>query len=398
MAAAGGQFFLSLWILKSIDPEEFGTFSFLLVVLQLCFGFSSALLCAPYPILFHERERDRGETTKTFLTANLALSVVVGGVLGVIAVALRLPAASGLLLAGYAFLMMLRWFARSEAYVWGEQWRTVLSDVLYGCTLVGIAFLIRGQALSLESALLSLLCAAILGLGMFGPGYFIRQFRAVSVHSLRRYSEIWNRHSRWALLGVVTTEATANAHAYLVTLLAGPAAFAPIAASSLLFRPVQLAQNALGDYERPQIAKRLHADPQGGSKERLGLLRFALLAAWLISALAAIVITLHWPTLIFPRAYQGKGLVVAVVLWMAICGVRALRTPESTLLQAAGRFKPLARVTAVTSGISVTIVLVCLITLSATFSLVGILAGEILVMIGLMRLIGELRSNTLAHN
>ena len=59
------------------------------------------------------------------------------------------------------------------------------------------------------------------------------------------------------MFGVVLTELTANAHAYLVTFISGPKAFAVLALGSLLMRPASLVLSALPDIERPRMAAKI---------------------------------------------------------------------------------------------------------------------------------------------
>ena len=68
---------------------------------------------------------------------------------------------------------------------------------------------------------------------------------------------IWQEFARWAVFGVVLTEFTANAHAYLVTFISGPKAFAVLALGSLLMRPASLVLSALPDIERPRMARKI---------------------------------------------------------------------------------------------------------------------------------------------
>ena len=70
----------------------------------------------------------------------------------------------------------------------------------------------------------------------------------------RSTAPIWRDLTRWSLLGVVLTEMTVNAHAYLVTFISGTQAFALLAVGSLLMRPLSLVLSALPDLERPAIA------------------------------------------------------------------------------------------------------------------------------------------------
>src|SRR6185437_8170060 len=94
-------------------------------------------------------------------------------------------------------------------------------------------------------------------------------------------------------LGVVFTEVTVNAHAYLVTFFAGPGAFALLALGTLLMRPISLVQSALPDLERPAMTRIAAA---GDLKALVRVEReflAALLAVWLGTvALAAGL--LHW--------------------------------------------------------------------------------------------------------
>ena len=73
---------------------------------------------------------------------------------------------------------------------------------------------------------------------------------------IRDYAPIFRDLTRWSLLGVVFTEVTVNAHAYLVTFIAGPGAFALLALGMLLMRP------ALAGAERPARPGAAGDDPR----------------------------------------------------------------------------------------------------------------------------------------
>lgn len=183
------------------------------------------------------------------------------------------------------------------------------------------------------------------------------------------------RRSRWALLGVITTEATANAHVYIITLLQGPAAFAPIAASALLMRPVNVAQNALSDFERPQMAGLIVSGRQRDIRRSLTAFLLALGAIWLGTvATAALVFALD-PHLLFPKAYDMRFLAIAAGLWAAVAALRLVQIPESTMLQAAGAFRPLALASLWSAIGSVAGVLVLVLLVGPLWSIAGIVAG-----------------------
>ena len=159
--------------------------------------------------------------------------------------------------------------------------------------------------------------------------------------------------SSWSLTEVVTTEATVNAHAYLVTFFFGPAAFAPVAASALIIRPIGVVMNAVTDFERPDLARQIDDSRLGGVMRSIRAFRVVLIAAWVATAIAAAGLMTYAPGLIFPSHYHSAYLAIGAALWMAVAGIRLLRTPEGTLLQAAGAFRSLAYASIGSSVVSV---------------------------------------------
>jgi len=381
VGVAGVQFLLSFQLLHAITPEAFGAFAFLILTSTLGFSVSSALLCAPLPVLSGTRDRER--IVRTLTAANMALSLTCALVFLAIGFLLGMPAPAACFFAAYTGAMMLRWFARTYAYVIGARWRTIASDAIYTtvmlCFLFGMA--VAGST-SLEVACVGLFVAAALGLLPFGRDFLLRQFLNISWRALRRYGEVWRVHSKWSLTGVLTTEATANAHAYFVTFIAGSASFAPIAASALLIRPVGLATNALTDIERPQMARQLSKHDLSGAHESSRHFGFTLIAVWAASAVAATLLLLTAPRLLFPSAYDINSITLGVVLWFAIAGMRLWRAPQSALLQAAGEFRSVAHASYLSCGASI-VVAGGLAFVSPTWSLVGILLGEAIFAVGI---------------
>jgi O-antigen/teichoic acid export membrane protein len=71
---------------------------------------------------------------------------------------------------------------------------------------------------------------------------------------------------------------------------------------------------------------------------------------------------------------------------MLVALVRILRTPESTVLQASGEFRPLAVVTVYSAAVSIVAVVFMLWAGGLLWSIVGILIGEMLCGILIWRL------------
>ena len=387
VGAAASQFLLMLQLLHLLDPAQFGAFSFLLVTSNFSNGVWSALFCAPLPVVTSTgNDTERATMLRSLFTTNLIVAFAAFLLFWQLGRALAVPTGAACLFGAYAAFALLRWFARSYAYVRGRQMLTTASDLTYSLILfsgVVAIQLLRPTSLMLPAALLCV--SVVLGLLPFGADYLRRQFLDLSLRSVPRYGEIWRKHSGWSLLGVVTTEATANAHAYLVTLFIGPAAFAPLSASALLMRPISVVTNALTDFERPQMARQISDGRIDLARRGVSLFRFALMAMWAATAVAAWLVLAYAPRLLFPAQYELHVLAIGAALWMSVAAIRLLRQPDSVLLQAAGRFRPLAYASVASCGISISAVALLLLFSGPLWSIAGIFLGELVCAIMIWR-------------
>lgn len=378
VGAAATQFILSLQLLHLLAPASFGSFSFLLVISQFSLGIWSALLCAPLPVVLAQEQIEgrRGLIDSLFIV-NLVLSLLAFGAFWLLGIGLEVPFGAAGLFAGYAALALLRWFARAHAYATGAASRTVTSDLLYSTALligIGLVSILKVDAPDLPYG--ALLVSAAVSLLPFGRQYFLAQFVRLHPRELPCYAHVWREHARWSLVGVVTTEATVNAHAYIVTLVSGPLAFAPIAASALIIRPISVVMNALSEFERPQMARQIARKDIGAARHSAGIFLFVLALTWVLTIAAAVLLMAYGPGVVFPNEYSQSSLALGMTLWLAVTLMRVLRTPSSILLQAAGMFRSLAHASIISAIVSISAVVVLLILCGPLWSLGGILLGE----------------------
>jgi hypothetical protein len=256
-------------------------------------------------------------------------------------------------------LTILRCVGRAWGYAVERPWRVTLSDTSYAVVTLGTFAVAVGLADATPTRAvypaLALGSAAAIG-AIVGPFTALvkRPFRS----ALARYGVIWRGQSSWSLLSVIATEAGANAHIYLLTLFTGGAAVAPVAAGALLLRPLNVLQNALSDYERPQIARFLDAGTYGEVDRSLRLFRAVLLLVWIVTvALAAAILTFQ-PSLIVSSGYDLAAVRLAAALWAGVTLVILIQLPSNVLLQSGGEFRRLSRASVVAAAFSVTGVLV----------------------------------------
>lgn len=378
VGTAGSQFILSLVLLRLLPPSDFGSFAFLLVASQLSWGLWSALFCAPLPVILHQYPpAERPFQEQCLLSSSMFGASLAIFVFGGIALALKVQLLGAILFGLYGAISLLRWYARAYAYSKGMPRTVMWSDLLYGGALLfGIAALALAHDNALIHAYAALFIASVCGLLAFGKAYLIAQFVGFRLSAVAAYPNIWCKHSGWSLLGVLTTEATANSHAYIITAFFGPKAFAPIAASAILIRPIGVAMNALTDFERARMAARIGVHDSAGAASTLPVFRGSLIAIWAVTAFAAIGLFLYNPRIIFPAHYDLIFLMMAATLWMMVSAIRLLRTPESALLQAAGAFRPLAFASIWSSAVSVAAVFILLWVGGIVWSIGGVLLGE----------------------
>lgn len=369
-------FMAAIVFLHAFGHAEFGLFSFALVIVPFCLSLSGALIGAPAAIAVRRGSLEHCELD-TYLKTNLLLST-----LAAICVLLlmRLSRADWMLsclFAAYAGTMTLRWFARTLFYARGPAIRVPLSDLLYGFVLLAGLLLLRElHALSPDAAAGLLLAAALIALSSFGRNYIVEQMRPADFGAVRSYRRIWLDLARWSALGVVLTELTINAHAYLVTFLCGPAAFAPLAAGALFIRPVQLVLSAVPDRERPVMARQLGRGDRAGAWHSVNQFRMAAGAVWLATVSVSAALLLWFPHIVLRKGYDPAQALLVLGFFAAIVAARSLRTPESVLLQAAGQFRALALAGIAASIVSLGATLALLLLAGPVYSLIGILAGE----------------------
>jgi O-antigen/teichoic acid export membrane protein len=277
----------------------------------------------------------------------------------------------------YGAAMCLRWFARALSYANDNPGRVAVSDFCYSFLLIAtFAALWSFGNLTIAHAAFALAASAVASIGCFDATYLKRQFVTVWQTPFKSYLATWQGVTRWSLLGVVLTEATANAHAYLVTYVAGSQSFALLAVGALFMRPVSLCLSALSDVERPFMAQSIARGEPAKAERCMREFRAMGALVWAGTGLLCAGLLAWFPAIVLKQNYRLGDVAWVVALWSAIMAVRLVRTPDSVLLQAAGEFRALARTTYLSSAVSVLLTFALLLGFGPIVSLFGILAGD----------------------
>ena len=390
VATSGAHFLASLLFVRDLAAASFGLFSFVLVIVPFAMSATAAMLVIPVTASLNDTREKRDQVTACCLKLNLLLSVLTAlGVFTALAAA-HAPITAALLLGLFGGALTFRWFGRCFAYVEGRIKAAVASDFIYALTLVtGLGLLALGHRVSLTSGALMMVVAALAALLPLGRDFFVQQWNAIFTGRLSSYAATFRDVTRWSLLGVVLTEMTVNAHAYLVTFIAGPGTFALLALGMLLMRPASLVQSALPDLERPRMTRQIADRDLGGLTRTRQEFGAGLIAVLLATMALDAVLLLWFPQLVLKRGYGLHDVAIVTSISAIIMAVRALRAPQAVHLQAAGWFKQMAGIGMVSSVISILTTLALLFTFGPIASLGGVLLGEFVILVKCRKLVRQ---------
>lgn len=376
-SVSAAHFLLQLVLIQLFVPAQFGSVALILAIIQFGFGLSNALVATPYTVAVNRPDDDpqADPDGSIYFLVNAAFCTGMGLACAAISHSFNPhPAASAAWgLAGG--LTMLRWFGRAHAYAHHTPFRAAASDLTYSLTLIGGLGLVAGFGeVTYAGTGLLFAVAAFSGGAALGTGFFGSHARLLGVR-LAAYRPVWQDQSRWMLLGVTATEATANAHIYLIAAFLGPAVLAPVAAAALFIRPIHLVITSLTLLERPVITRAVFSR----SFDQLDRTRRHMVTALGLALLATVAVTilvLVWvPQLIVRPDFPPGTVEAAAALWVLIALLQVLQTPAGVLLQGASRFRALSMINVRSSLVSLAAASTLLFLAGAVPSLFGIVLG-----------------------
>ncbi len=376
---------VQLFSIHHLETAAIGTLAFLLVIIQFGYGLSNALVSTPYTIAVNQGDDADARSFDFFFPVNLMLAASQGLICAAIAWATASPAAA--LLFGMAgMLSLIRWFGRSNAYAHHAPARAARSDLAYaGTILAGLLIAMRTGA-DMPAIGGMLVAASLVGLLPFGLAYLRRHFAMAPARALGAYRPVWKEQSAWTLVGVLSTEATSNSHSYIVTLLAGPTAFAPIAVGMLFFRPVNVCITALTQLERPRMTRAVARGDHDAAIRSERVFMAALVMLWLATCAVAAIALYAFPGLILKPTLDHRLVMIAVGLCALLSLVQCVQTPMSVMTQARKAFRPLAAQSMRSCGVGLVAVTLLVLGTAPVFSIGGVVLSQLVMMLGIWQL------------
>lgn len=384
LAAIGGSgglalsnLLLALALMQQGNMHEYGTFAFLLVAQALINGVSNALLGTP--LLIAMADVNRNKQIESFMLVNFFYSLLAALSLAVIVWYLTDSYSLSVMYSVASFLTTLRWFGRAYCNNNELHHKVVISDSAYTilCILAVILFFMSNN-IDLLTLISIMSFSMFIAITLLGTAYFNIQVKGIVYGSTKETYASFTLRGKHSLIGVLTTELTTNIHVYFITLFYGAAAFAPIGAAMLLFRPLNVVLTSLTQVERPRIRKMILNSEKTLVRKVIKKLISLTFLVWLLNVVIIAFVLFFFSDVYWKEEETLTTLLVATLILSLINLNKAIRNPISMYLQACDKFKLLSHLTLVSAVITIPSVYILLVKLEVELSLLGVLMGELL--------------------
>ena len=384
--ASAFAFVLTVILIKTWEPGLFGIFAFWQTILLLVIGVQNALINTPLIVFLpaSQSNSDLMDLENVLASANTTFVVLV--IVIAIASSPLLPGVSsnaivaGIASAAFLSSGLLREYSRSRCF--GHQ------QPLGAFQITGISLLVSSSILVIAALapdhldlplLFGILSLAAFIASMFGQKKGHKHSSKAGFQmNFRGYQPVWIQ-SKWALVGVLTTNIQGRGYVYLVTATAGLKALALVAAAEIVFRPVGLLITAWGRVAQPRLAE---VAGRNDTYEYYRIVKFALLTLTMANVVLAAGLYLAWPTiksLLYGERYQDIGYLV--IAWGLVVFIASIRAVFSICLKSLKKFKPLATATIAGSAVFLLSALFILTFLGFRYILISLIAAELVTLL-----------------
>lgn len=369
---------VNLVLMRSLTAYGYGLFALVFMAGSLAVTYSNAMVAIPAAV-YLPRLRSPGAARFQEVVFGAVATALSAGAGALTLAGLWLwsgSAAFGVSAGCFVASWTLRNSVRAGLFARREPGLAAGADLVFagtGTACLAAAWRLDGLSLVSCFAILAVANACGALVGLYGPRRPVRLSFRRGVR--RRYARLWPQIS-WSLAGMTTINVQAQFQTVLVALIAGPAAYAPIAAALVLLAPLRLGGSALVLLMQPEFARHLAAGRRGEVRRLL----LAGTAATVFACLAyGAVLCLGWDPIdarIFAPAFadQQMGLVTALA-WMTALLYIASMLPKA-VLEAAGAFRAVAAATLASALAGIVAVAALLAWSGPAWSLAGVVLAE----------------------
>ena len=371
-------FALNILLVRELGAHDYGLFAIVFTVGAVGITYIRALVAVPATL---HLARSLGRPAALGYDVMFGSGAALVSVLMALAtiVALVPVIGPGALAAGaFVGLYGFRSYLRIVLLARGRPRIAGLSDLVYA--ICGALFVWRGVSgegtALLDRAFLAIALAHAIAIAVaYGA---LRQRLRISLHprARARYRAIW-RTLAWSLAGVTSLTVQGQGLTLLFALLAGPAAYAPIAATLVLYAPLRIPTSALMNMVLPEISGLLAAR-QVQAARRL-VMRHVLLigCACLVYGLIMAATLPLIEQVLFKGRFAGEAMGwIGLGVWAVVTTSLLYAIPRA-YLEACAAFRTITAGAVASAALGFALMVPLLLMLPPATALIGLLASEI---------------------
>jgi len=254
---SGFHFALNIALLKLLSAEGYGLFALAMVMGGVGLSYIRSLTAVPATIWMSKSSNSAGVDAHdvTFGSAALVVALAMGLGTGLLMRLLGDP--SGIGAACFVCAWSLRSHMRTAFFARRMQVVVSISDAVF--TIVGVV--LAAAAIwyfddDLQATFYALAAANVVGIAVLVRLARRRLRISFRAPTWRRYAKLWPQLC-WSGFSATTTNIQGQCLALLVAGIAGPAAYAPLAAVLVLFAPLRIVSLAFSNMTQPELARQL---------------------------------------------------------------------------------------------------------------------------------------------
>ena len=385
---SAGSLGVGLILIRNSSDAQYGYYVLVMNALLLVTALQNQYMYAP---MVHRMTRldaeGRGDLIGGLFREQRQLQPIGAGIAVSITVALNLTgqlttATTLLVLAAIAASLttLYREFFRMVLLAYRQPLRVMRVDLFYTLALVCGAFLATLTPAPATIAVLVLCSAAAIS------GYLLS-------NALNRH-EPFNPHGArgilwkilpvgfWTVAGAAIHWSFSQGYNYLIAGTLDVKAVAAAAATRLLMMPVNMLSTGIGSLMLPTVSQWLQQHGARTVFKRLVLLCFGLCAV-AVCYLSGVWLARDWIFVnIFHKTLAQRDLLL--IMWSCIFMLMLFRDQLIYLLLARAQYRQLTGLTLASALLSLAVSYACLIRIGVVGALVGVMAGEILSVVGLV--------------
>jgi O-antigen/teichoic acid export membrane protein len=373
-------FLLNIHLVRTLSLHDYGLFAIVFTAGAVGIAYVRAVTAVPATLLISHSLGRPTASGYDVLFGSIAL-LVTGG-MGLLAVAALWPSVGGpTAFAGGAFITCYTFRSYQRIVLLAHKAPRVagLSDLIYAIAGIGLIALmtVTGEP-ELSKAFWALAFAHALGIAVS----FFRMGRPLRATSSRR---MWGRYVAlrqqvlWSLTAITSITLQGQGMTLVFAMIAGPAAYAPIAATLVLYAILRIPTNALTNMVLPEITGLLAAG-RATSARRLVVRSTALImVACLFYGVAMWLLLPQIEHYLFkgrfahePMGWIGFG------IW-AVVTVSLIYAIPRAYLEASAAFKGIATGALVSAIIGFAVMIPLVLTMPPAFAIAGLIASEMAV-------------------